>query len=547
MDFTENVLDQCVELLPNQLLKMYLLKSALVLKYFIRNVMKIPQFKTSQVITNQSGIIEVSSPGFSQWTGQEPENLKGSSFLSTMANIHPRWQKILPQNLAECAGNIFLPLFDNDKQLATGISLQISHHNNSFFITLVSTLAPHNLLKNSFLGDIPTEPRIITEMFLRLQSAESQLQNYVQNFPGLFFNQRPDLSFSSLGDQANEFLGISENLLHKTGSSFLKLIHEHDRDFFLQRLDQEQLSGNAFSFTYRIKDPNTKDIKYLLDVRTPLKTPGGILIGYEGVMMDVTRQALAEQRLSKSVWKDSLVQITNGLVHDFSNLMGGIYSLSELYLEQIKPEESMHEGLTHIKKNTMQAQKLVRRIIDLHKEPENQRSLIDIDAVCKDQVELAEVVIPKQMKFEAIYLEKSTPVYLDEVLFRQTLLNLILNARDASGRDGEITLSLKIKKKGSRLLKGTILDNYQTSEVQDSRTLKHDSVLLTIKDNGCGIPEEKFTDIFKPFYSTKDKKEGSGFGLYNAKLFVDDNNCLIGVQSKLQKSSIFFIYLPIFE
>ena len=509
--------------------------------------MKIPQFKTSQVITNQSGLIEVSSQGFSQWTGQEPENLKGSSFLSTMANIHPRWQKILPPSLSDCAGNIFLPLFDNDKQLATGISLQISNHNNSFFITLVSTLAPHNLLKNSFLGDIPSQPRIITEMFLRLQSAESQLQNYVQNFPGLFFNQRPDLSFSSLGDQADQFLGISENLLHKTGSLFLKLIHESDRDFFLQRLEQEQLSGNAVSVTYRIRDPETKDIKYLLDVRTPLKTPGGILIGYEGVMMDVTRQALAEQRLSKSVWKDSLVQITNGLVHDFSNLMGGIFSLSELYLSQVSEEDSMYEGLTHIKKNTMQAQKLVRRIIDLHREPENQRSLIDIDSVCKDQVELAKVVIPKQMTFEVNFLGRSTPVYLDEVLFRQTLLNLILNARDACERDGQISLMLKNINKGSKLLKGTILSNNQTGEIQEDKYLKHNSVLISIKDNGCGIEEDKFSEIFKPFYSTKDKKEGSGFGLFNAKLFVDDNNGLIGVQSELGKVTHFFIYLPISE
>jgi signal transduction histidine kinase len=494
-----------------------------------------PQFKSSQVITSKLGAIESCSSNFCQWIGLEMENISGTCFIELMENLHPRWKKILPSTLSDCAGNLFLPLFDNDKQLATGISVEILKHKNQIFITILSTLAPHNLLKNSFLGDIPSQPKIITEMFLRLQSAESKLQNYLQNFPGIFFNQRPDLSFSFIDQKAEEFLGISENQLHKTGSLFLKLIHESDRDFFLQRLEQEQQVKDSFSFTYRIKLLKSSDIRYILDVRTPLKTPGGILIGYEGVLMDVTRQALAEQRLSKSVWKDSLVQVTNGLVHDFSNLMGGIFSLSELYLTELEEKSSMHQGLTNIKKNTMQAQKLVRRIIDLHKESENQRSLIDIAAVTKDQIELVQVVIPKQMKLTLELPEKTIPVYLDEVIYRQTLLNLLLNARDANLKDGTIDICLAEVKKGDLYFNGTI---------SKESKLEHNSVVLSIKDNGCGIAEEHFSQIFKPFYSTKGKKEGSGFGLYNAQLFVKDNNGRLGVSSEKNKGTHFFIYFP---
>jgi signal transduction histidine kinase len=500
--------------------------------------MKFPQFKTCHVITNDKGILECCSPGFSTWTGQENEQLLGLSFFEVITNIHTRWGKILPKSLKECAGNIFLPLFDNDKQLATGLSLQITKHEHFYFITLVSTLAPHNLLKNSFLGDIPSQPRIITEMFLRLQTAESQLENYLQNFPGLFFNQRPDLSFSFLGPQAANFLGTNETLLHKTGSLFLKLIHELDRDFFLQRLEQEQTNSKSFSFTYRIKTPPSGDVKYILDVRTPLKTPGGILIGYEGVLMDVTRQALAEQRLSKSVWKDSLVQITNGLVHDFSNLMGGIFSLSELYLSQIDQSSSMHEGLTHIKKNTMQAQKLVRRIIDLHRESENQRSLTDLTTVSKDQIELAQVVIPRQIKLETNIPDHTLAVYMDEVLYRQTLLNLLLNARDSIKEQGTISVTITTKKKGSAFLKGT--------KSKDEK-LPFNATLVSIKDTGCGIEKESLSKIFQPFYSTKDKNQGSGFGLYNAELFINDNHGFIGVNSTPNKGSHFFMYLPLTE
>ena len=65
-------------------------------------------------------------------------------------------------------------------------------------------------------------------------------------------------------------------------------------------------------------------------VRTPSITSQGKLLSYDGVLIDITRQAIAEHRLSNSVWREGLATLTNGLVHDFSNLMAGIFSISEL-------------------------------------------------------------------------------------------------------------------------------------------------------------------------------------------------------------------------
>jgi hypothetical protein len=90
-------------------------------------------------------------------------------------------------------------------------------------------------------------------------------------------------------------------------------------------------SGLTFSFTYRVVLPQMHQVVYLLDVRTPSITSQGKLLGYDGVLIDITRQAIAEHRLSNSVWREGLATLTNGLVHDFSNLMAGIFSISELY------------------------------------------------------------------------------------------------------------------------------------------------------------------------------------------------------------------------
>ena len=95
--------------------------------------------------------------------------------------------------------------------------------------------------------------------------------------------------------------------------------------------------------------PNDR-VVYLLDIRTPTITSTNRLLGYDGVFIDITRQAIAEHRLSNSVWREGLATLTNGLVHDFSNLMAGIFSISELYHGMMEKDDPMLNGMGQIKK-----------------------------------------------------------------------------------------------------------------------------------------------------------------------------------------------------
>ena len=68
---------------------------------------------------------------------------------------------------------------------------------------------------------------------------------------------------------------------------------------------------------------------------------------------------------------------------------------------------------------------------------------------------------------------------------------------------------------------------------------------ISIQDNGTGIDIELTDKIFDPFFTTKETNSGSGFGLYNCKLFVEDHNGFISFSSKPGKGSTFFIFLPL--
>tara|TARA_Y100001934_G_C11727691_1_gene484238 strand:- start:215 stop:556 length:342 start_codon:yes stop_codon:yes gene_type:complete len=70
---------------------------------------------------------------------------------------------------------------------------------------------------------------------------------------------------------------------------------------------------------------------------------------------------------------------------------------------------------------------------------------------------------------------------------------------------------------------------------------------IAFSDNGSGIPETLLEKIFDPFFTTKESESGSGFGLYNAKLYVEDHKGLIGCRSVEGEGSTFYLFLPVVE
>ena len=218
--------------------------------------------------------------------------------------------------------------------------------------------------------------------------------------------------------------------------------------------------------------------------------------------------------------------------------MAGIYSLSELYHGMMEKDDPMAKGMEQIKRSAMDAQKLVRRIIDLHRETSAARSLHDLRFLLKDQVDLIQIIIPRSSSLEVYNEGGPLPAFVEESGFRQTVLNLCINARDAIGRGGKVQVRLRRVRKGEVIMPGAFDTDCKAPGA---------GAEITIADNGTGILEEHREKIFDPFFTTKEVDSGSGFGLYNAKLYVEDHKGQIGFKSHPDKGTTFYIYLPLAE
>ena len=494
-----------------------------------------PEIETCQFFLDENGCILQCPENAVDRINCPIQNIIGYSLKDVLTAIHPYWSKHLQDPFEKCK-TIFLPWEEDGFKMGGGAKLHILNCGDNYIATLEQALAPAEDLGEASLQDLPKGPMAQAQMFLRLRTAESRLSNYMSNFPGIFFSQRPDLSFSYIGPGLKDILGIEGNALQRSGNSFLQLLLESDRPTFSSDLEEESYKGKTFTLNYRLRHPETGKILYVMDVRTPKRSPAGLLLGYEGVILDITRQAIAENRLSQAAWKESLATITSGLIHDFSNIMAGIYSLSELYYSSLTEEHSWYRGMQQIMNNSREASKFVRRIIDLNREISGHANYFNLEHLINDQMDLIRIILPRQTHIELNLTGEEIPLYIDDVSFRQMLLNLAMNTRDAIERDGEFSISIKQTKVGEII--------FPHNEKDSFKGLK-DGVVIQVSDNGCGIPKEFQEKIFDPFFTTKEAHKGSGFGLYNAKLFIHQYKGHISLESTPRQGTTFHIWLPL--
>ena len=493
-----------------------------------------PSCEFAQFVTDSSGTVERCRIVGTEALWGEPEQIVGLNLLELLWRTNRTWASLLPATAQDGPDTVFLPV-PAEQACGFGYRLHRLALDTGFVFTISPELAPSAALGREGLAGLALRPDTFAQLFLRHCQLESRMQNYLANFPGVVFSQRSDLSFSYLGPRAEELTGLSPALLSKDGHAFEELIHESDREAYAKET-LAHAAGRPFSLTYRIQHARTGQVCHIMDVRNPAQSASGLPLGCDGMWLDITRQKVAELRLNENGWKETLAVLTSGLLHDFGNLLSGIYSLSELYHAQLTGDPSMSEGLGMIKEHARQAQALVKKISSLNRDTIGRRNYYSLNRLTREQLELIGPILPKSIKISTSFPPEDIPVYLDEVAFRQALVNFAINARDAMGSQGRISIHLHAPARPT---------DFADVAFRSLPNWRRDYAALVFGDSGCGIPPEKLTKIFAPFYTTKQTDRGTGLGLYTAQLFAENEHGHIGVRSRMGVGTDLVLLLPI--
>jgi len=490
--------------------------------------------ESGQAILDSSGRITEINESLSQWLDQAEGCLAGRSMWILLEERCPEWRERLESLRAgkETFSEVEFKLPADPAQSAQWFRLELAKHIAGCFVRFHSILPPLPELEETSWDQQLRNEFARREMFLRLLRAEAQLNSLTERWPGVIFSQRADFSFRFVSPQIEELTGVSVAEWQSKPHLFWHIIHEGDAEELRQQLKQGRQSGQTFTSTYRVRHAQSGRVAYVMEQRQPHVSRGGLLLGYEGVWLDVTRQTIAEKRLSSAAWKETLSVLTMGLAHDFGNVMAGIHALSETLADQAGGNDEFNQSVVLIKKNARQASQLVHRIIDLHQGKTGESNYHNLNEITADLADLVRKVIPRRMELEVELSAEALPVYLDVVELRQVVINLVLNAIEAMPQTGRLVL------RTSGFAKLTPLENFQGT------LPRLPAARLSVEDNGFGIKPLHLPSIFDPFFTTKPMNKASGLGLYNARLFIDKHRGAITVESKEGTGSTFHLWLP---
>jgi signal transduction histidine kinase len=483
------------------------------------------------ILDTADGVEQVNE-SLSQWLELPRAQISGRNFWEIIEARAPQWREslALARQNRDPFVRLNLKLSRNDPPEAQWFGLELARNSAGVFVRLNSILPPLSEMEEGAWDEHLRSSPERREMFVRMLRAEAHLDRLLRRWPCVVFSQRPDFSMTFASPNIESLTGVTAADWLRPAARFWELAHDLDAEEWRQQVTRAVQTRSSTAGTYRLRHALTGRVAYVLEHRQPVFSQNGLLLGYEVVWQDVTRQAVAEKRLSAAAWKETLAVLTLGMAHDFRNIMAGIHSLSESFLARADGQNPFREGLTLIRQNSLQASQLVQRMISLHLGQPGERAYHDLNEIARDLAGLVGKIVSRRIQVETELAAGQLPIHADLVELRQTIINLMLNAADAMPAGGRLVL--------------------RTSLHQQMPAVPHllgvpprlPCVCLAVVDTGCGIPERHLVSIFEPFFTTKTK--GTGLGLYNARIAIENHRGAISVDSKEGAGTSFRLWLP---
>jgi PAS domain S-box-containing protein len=215
-----------------------------------------------------------------------------------------------------------------------------------------------------------------------------------------------------------------------------------------------------------------------------LRGAGGLVVTFD----DVTERVQLEEQLVQQERLASLGLLAAGVAHEINTPLTGISSYAQLLLEDAAggPRRDL---LTKIEAQTRRASEIANSLLNLARPERIPFEALDVNAAVREVLALfAPQVRGGGVRLEARLEEGLPPVHGHRGKLQQLLLNLLLNARDAVGQQGNITVSTRLPGGAER-------------------------IVIEVADDGVGISEDDLPRIFDPFFTTKGRGKGTGLGL----------------------------------
>ena len=326
-------------------------------------------------------------------------------------------------------------------------------------------------------------------------------------------NEKWSVEFASLG--VSELLGYSLVDIMTNKITYTSCIHEDDLERVLAEVGKASLARESY-FKHKPYRIITKDgtIKWVLDYTIIVTDEDNNITHYIGHISNITEQKNIEKQLLQQSRMAQMGEMISMIAHQWRQPLGAISATSidlsmklELEMFDMKTQEGRERtevyfinSLKHIDK---MVQSLTTTIDDFRNfyKPDKDEEVSIVNLPVKKACEIFETSL-KSNSIEIVqeYIsQKKLTLYCNE--FMQVIVNILQNMQDNFLEKNTYKPLIKIK-------------TFDTSK----------SSIIEISDNGGGIPIDIIDKVFDPYFSTKNKRNGTGLGLYMSKIIVEEHH-----------------------
>ncbi|TLP67152.1 response regulator [Parasedimentitalea maritima] len=308
-----------------------------------------------------------------------------------------------------------------------------------------------------------------------------------------------------------------------------KLRAEEDRAMIEGLIDEAVKKSGAFE--YRTRVPHTSGKEVHIKVNGAIETGiTGAPVSYYGTMQNITAEIQRDEQIRQSQKLETIGKLTGGVAHDFNNLLAVILGSLELAQDDIE-DSGVNELIQMAIQATMRGVELTGSMLSFARQAKLKPQILDLHSVVEQTNSWIARTLPENISIETSLPTDLWPISADPGSTENALLNLILNARDAMAKGGELTIEAA----------NVIIDS-DFSFQRNDEVSPGQYVMLAISDTGEGIPANILKEIYEPFFTTKAPGAGSGLGLSMVQGFMHQSGGTVQVYSEPGVGTTFKLY-----
>ncbi len=391
----------------------------------------------------------------------------------------------------------------------------------------------------------------IREAQARLEESENRFRTVADSAPALIWMSDESARTTFANRRYKTFFGIDSD--EALDGALKRLAHPDDLPGFEAAYARAFASRDRFEGVIRVNHP-ALGLRWLRCEGVPRFDGAGHFQGYVGANIDVTEakraeddlkrinelleervgealaeKAKAEADLMHAQRMEAVGRLTGGVAHDFNNLLTVVIGALDMMLrtpDDAARQKKLGEAALSAARR---GERLTHQLLAFSRRQALRPEPTDLNGLIRESEPLLRRALGEAIEFRLKLRRGGARVSVDPAQFEAALLNLVVNARDALGDRGRVSIQTLVCPVGEGEIAGLKAGDY---------------VCVSVSDNGSGMAPEVMERVFEPFFTTKPVGKGTGLGLSQVYGFARQSGGGVRVTSTVGRGTEVRLYLP---